>query len=137
VHTIAPATSTTDYDVSWTDLTQNTIATYNGGATAGAACPITRQVYVQQVDNTWLLATDADGGSGVPSSFGSKTPKLDWFIDYSSTSSTNTLIAASNAFSVSASYNSVYASDLFVQAQGRTYNIKMVSFDPNSMTSKN
>jgi len=118
-------------------LTLNTIASYNGGASAGTSCPITRQIYVQQIDNTWLKATDSNAGSGVPTSFGSQTPVLDWFEDYSNEASANTGIGASAAFKVVATFDSSFLGNLFVNNIGRTYNVKMVSFDAYSTSSKN
>jgi hypothetical protein len=47
LHLIQPdGTVTSDQAVNWTTLTQNTIASYNGGAAAGLSCPISRELYV-------------------------------------------------------------------------------------------
>lgn len=38
---------------------------------------------------------------------------------------------------MAAQHDSAYLNDLFVNFVGRSYNVKMVAFDPNSLTSKN
>lgn len=133
IHTVAPVSS--DETVNWTTLTQNTVATYNGGAMAGTSCPITRQLYVLQSDNTWLLAGDRST-AGLPSNYSGQTPVLDWITNFSNTAASNTLIGSSAAFRVSAAYGSAYFSSLFVNNVGRSYTIKMVSSDANSKTAK-
>ena len=47
------------------------------------------------------------------------------------------MIGSSAAFAVSATHDSTYLANLFVNYVGRTYNVKIVSFDPNSKTTKN
>ena len=91
---------------------------------------------MQQSDQSWLKATDSSSAS-TPASYGSKTPTLDWFKNYSNQAATNTVIGSSQAFVVSATYNSSYLTSLFVNSVGRSYNVKIVSFDPNSTTTKN
>lgn len=136
LHTIAPAsTATADIVINWTTLSQNTVATYNGGAAVGTSCPITRELYVQQANATWLKATDRST-AGSPSNYASLTPALDWVTNFSNTAASNTVIASSAAFSVSASYNSAWIANLFVNSVGRSYQVKMVSYDANSKTSK-
>ena len=46
------------------------------------------------------------------------------------------MIASSASFKVSASYNSSFLTGLFLNDVGRTYNVKMVSYDPNSKTTR-
>ena len=89
---------------------------------------------MQQSDSTWLKATDSSVAS-TPVSYAAKTPVLDWVINYSNQAASNTVIASSQAFQVSATYNSSYLSGLFVNYVGRTYTIKMVAYDPYSLTS--
>lgn len=62
---------------------------------------------------------------------------LDWVTAFSNTAAGNTVINTSQAFKVSASYNSSWFSGLFVNNQGRIFTLKMVSYDANSLTSKN
>jgi hypothetical protein len=134
LHIILPATTlTTDYTVNWTILTQNTITTYPG-TTAGSSCLITRELYVY-TDAGWLKATDRST-AGSPASYSAQTPVLDWVTAFSNTAGTNTVIGSSQAFKVSASYNSAWVNGLFSNNQGRTYSIKMVAYDPYSQTSK-
>ena len=47
------------------------------------------------------------------------------------------MIASSEAFKVRASFDSAYLAGLFESSVGRVYNVKMVSFDPNSLTAQN
>ena len=71
LHTVNRAVlATATSNVFWTTLTQNTVATYNGGAAAGTSCSITRELYVQQADLTWLKATDR-ATAGLPTSYAS------------------------------------------------------------------
>lgn len=55
---------------------------------------------------------------------------------FRNTDSTNTVIASSQSFKVSASYNSAWLSGLFVNNQGRTYTLKLVAYDQYSTTTK-
>ena len=114
-------------------MTQNNISGY-AGTTAGGSCPITRELWVA-TDAGWLKASDSAVASS-PASYAAKTPKLDWVTAFSNTAATNTVIASSQAFKVSATDTSAWLSGLFVNNVGRVYSLKMVSYDPNSLTSK-
>lgn len=135
LHTVSPAsTATADDTIAWTTLSQNNIANY-AGTTAGSSCPITRELWVA-TDAGWLKATDL-AVAGSPASYAGKTPKLDWVTAFSNTAAGNTGLATSQAFKISASFDSVWLSGLFVNNVGRTYSVKMISYDPYSLTSKN
>ena len=85
---------------------------------------------------TWLKANDLSA-AGAPSVYASKTPKLEWVTAYTNTAAANQLVSSSAAFSVAANHDSAYLSDLFVNDVGRTYKMKMVSYDTNSKSEKN
>jgi len=95
---------------------------------------ITRELYVL-TESGWLKATDSAAAAS-PTSYASKTPVLDWVTAHSNTAGTNTVIGSSQAFKVSASYNSAWLSGLFVNNIGRTYSVKLVAYDQYSLTSK-